>query len=150
MRTLRHFLTRVSFWVPFFTSRPRLIALLLVLLAQSPTAAERAAQTISPDDISRRIHIIADDSMKGRDTPSPELDKVAAYIGGEYRRMGLKPVATAARSCSATRSTACESQPTARSHSCTVGLVPHSSTGRISCCSTTHSRAGIMPASSSW
>ncbi|HLZ45116.1 MAG TPA: M28 family peptidase [Gemmatimonadales bacterium] len=68
-----------------------MIALLLVLLAQSPTAAERAAQTISPDDISRRIHIIADDSMKGRDTPSPELDKVAAYIGGEYRRMGLKP-----------------------------------------------------------
>jgi peptidase M28-like protein len=67
------------------------IALLFVMLAQSPTPVERAAQAITPDDISRRIHIIADDSMKGRDTPSPELDKVAAYIAGEYRRFGLKP-----------------------------------------------------------
>ena len=29
--------------------------------------------------------------MRGRDTPSPELDEVAAYIGREYRRLGLKP-----------------------------------------------------------
>ena len=68
-----------------------MVALLLVMLTQSPTSLQRAAQTISPDDIRRRINIIADDSMKGRDTPSPELDKVAAYIAGEYRRLGLKP-----------------------------------------------------------
>src|SRR2546426_5705455 len=61
------------------------------MLTQSPTSLQRAAQTISPDDIRRRINIIADDSMKGRDTPSPELDKVAAYIAGEYRRLGVKP-----------------------------------------------------------
>jgi hypothetical protein len=66
-----------------------LIALLLLLQAQAPV--QRAAQTISPDDIRRRIGIIADDSMRGRDTPSPELDKVAQYIAGEYRRLGLKP-----------------------------------------------------------
>jgi hypothetical protein len=59
------------------------------LQAQAPL--QRAAQTISPDDIRRRIGIIADDSMRGRDTPSPELDKVAQYIAGEYRRLGLKP-----------------------------------------------------------
>src|SRR5262245_58551312 len=29
--------------------------------------------------------------MRGRDTPSPELDKVAQYIGAEYRRLRLKP-----------------------------------------------------------
>lgn len=29
--------------------------------------------------------------MRGRDTPSPELDEVAVYIGREYRRLGLKP-----------------------------------------------------------
>ena len=52
---------------------------------------QRAAQTISPEDIRRRIGIIADDSMRGRDTPSPELDKVAQYIAREYRRLGLKP-----------------------------------------------------------
>lgn len=65
--------------------------LLLLLLTQSPASAQKAAQTISPEDIGRRIAIIADDSMKGRDTPSPELDKVATYIAGEYRRFGLKP-----------------------------------------------------------
>jgi len=66
-----------------------LLALLLLLQAQAPV--QRAAQTISPEDIRRRIGIIADDSMRGRDTPSPELDKVAQYIGREYRRLGLKP-----------------------------------------------------------
>jgi hypothetical protein len=48
-------------------------------------------QSITPEDIRRRIGIIADDSMRGRDTPSPELDKVAAYVAGEFRRFGLKP-----------------------------------------------------------
>ena len=68
-----------------------MIALLLVTLTQTPASIQRAAQTISAEDISRRIRIIADDSMKGRDTPSPELDKVAGYIAGEYRTLGLKP-----------------------------------------------------------
>jgi len=68
-----------------------LVALLLLWTLQSPVSAQRAAQTISPEDIRRRIGIIADDSMRGRDTPSPELDKVATYIGREYRRLGLKP-----------------------------------------------------------
>jgi hypothetical protein len=62
-----------------------------VLLLQAQSPVQRAAQTISPEDIRRRIGIIADDSMRGRDTPSPELDKVAQYIAGEYRRLGLKP-----------------------------------------------------------
>ena len=66
-----------------------MIALLLLLQAQAPL--QPVAQTISPEDIRRRIGIIADDSMRGRDTPSPELDKVARYIAGEYRRFGLKP-----------------------------------------------------------
>jgi len=61
------------------------------LFVQSPTDVQRAAQTILPADIRRRIGIIADDSMRGRDTPSAELDEVAAYIGREYRRLGLTP-----------------------------------------------------------
>lgn len=71
-----------------------MLALLLLssaLIAQTQNPAQRAAQTITPADIKRRIGIIADDSMKGRDTPSPELDKVASYIASEYRRLGLKP-----------------------------------------------------------
>ena len=76
----------------------RVLALLLLpavsLTAQSKPSPARsvqtAARTITAEDIRRRIAIIADDSMRGRDTPSPELEKVAAYIAGEYRRLGLK------------------------------------------------------------
>ena len=66
-----------------------MLAFLLLLQAQAPV--QRAAQTISPEDIRRRIGVIADDSMRGRDTPSPELDKAAQYIAREYRHLGLKP-----------------------------------------------------------
>ncbi len=59
--------------------------------ATARASAQRAAQTITTEDIRRRVGIVADDSMRGRDTPSPELDKVAAYIASEYRRLGLKP-----------------------------------------------------------
>jgi hypothetical protein len=72
----------------------RLLALLLLpgtALAQSPASVQQAVQSITLEDIRRRIGIIADDSMRGRDTPSPELDEVAAYIAGEFRRLGLKP-----------------------------------------------------------
>ena len=72
----------------------RVLSLLLlpgVLAAQSPASVQRAVQSITPDDIRRRVGIIADDSMRGRDTPSPELEKVAAYIASEFRRFGLKP-----------------------------------------------------------
>jgi len=72
----------------------RVLSLLLlpsVLAAQSPASVQRAVRSITPDDIKRRIGIIADDSMRGRDTPSPELEMVAVYIAGEFRRFGLKP-----------------------------------------------------------
>jgi hypothetical protein len=72
----------------------RVLSLLLlpgVLVAQSPASVQRAVQSITPDDIRRRIAIIADDSMRGRDTPSPELEQVAAYIASEFRRVGLTP-----------------------------------------------------------
>jgi Zn-dependent M28 family amino/carboxypeptidase len=67
------------------------------LAAQStprvPAATEvrRAADGITAADVRRRIGVIADDSMRGRPTPSPELDEVAAYIAGEFRRFGLRP-----------------------------------------------------------
>jgi hypothetical protein len=72
-------------------------ALVAVLLgaataaAQSPAAVRRAVNTITPADVARRIGVIAHDSMRGRDTPSPELEEVAEYIAGEFRRFGLKP-----------------------------------------------------------
>jgi len=70
-----------------------------VIAAQtSPNAVvQKAVQTITTADIRRRIGIIADDSMRGRDTPSPELDEVAAYIAHEYRGFGLKPAGDSGR-----------------------------------------------------
>jgi len=72
----------------------RVLSLLLLpglLAAQSPASVQRAVQSITPDDVRRRIGIISDDSMRGRDTPSPELEQVGAYIASEFRRIGLKP-----------------------------------------------------------
>jgi hypothetical protein len=62
-----------------------------LLDAQSVPAAQRAAETIVASEIHDRIAVIADDSMRGRATPSPELEKVAAYIAGQFRAFGLTP-----------------------------------------------------------
>src|SRR5437762_14208494 len=72
------------------------LALLLAALpgtaaAQRQGPAARGAASIVATDVQRRIGIIADDSMLGRATPSPQLDAVAAYVAGEFRRFGLKP-----------------------------------------------------------
>jgi hypothetical protein len=67
-------------------------------MAQAPApvstrspAVTRAANTITEQDVRRRITLIAHDSMGGRDTPSPGLEKTAAYIASEFQRFGLKP-----------------------------------------------------------
>src|SRR5438128_1962336 len=72
------------------------LALLLALLpgpvaAQRLVPAARGTASITAADVQRRIGIIADDSMLGRATPSPQLDAVAAYVAGEFQRFGLKP-----------------------------------------------------------
>ncbi|UCG86611.1 MAG: M28 family peptidase [Gemmatimonadota bacterium] len=59
--------------------------------AQSPANVNQAVNSITPDDVYRRIAIIADDSMMGRDTPSPGLEMTAQYIAAEFQRLGLEP-----------------------------------------------------------
>ena len=76
--------------------RYRLALLLLAVLPELGTAqrqqpAARGAASITIADVQRRIGIIADDSMLGRATPSPQLDAVATYVAGEFKRFGLKP-----------------------------------------------------------
>ena len=78
---------------------PRSTLLLLFVLAASANAQTRsagpgldqAAASITEADVWRRIHVIADDSMMGRDTPSPGLEMTARYVADEFRRFGLKP-----------------------------------------------------------
>jgi hypothetical protein len=61
------------------------------LAAQSSGAPVEAGATITPRDVMRRVAIIADDSMMGRDTPSRGLELTAEYVASEFRRAGLRP-----------------------------------------------------------
>jgi Zn-dependent M28 family amino/carboxypeptidase len=62
-----------------------------LLAAQTSAPLSRAAATITARDVAHRIGIIAHDSMMGRDTPSPGLDRTAEYIASQFRRFGLRP-----------------------------------------------------------
>jgi hypothetical protein len=47
---------------------------------------------ITPDIIRKDIFYLASDSLRGRNTPSPELDIAANYIASEFISFGLQPV----------------------------------------------------------
>ena len=64
------------------------------LTAQAEPFVARAAETITPEDIIRHVSIIAADSMQGRGTPSPGLERTAEYVVSEFKRFGLKPGAS--------------------------------------------------------
>lgn len=59
----------------------------------APYEAElrRAADLITPATVLQRISVIAHDSMGGRNTPSPGLEKTAEYFAAKYREWGVEP-----------------------------------------------------------
>jgi hypothetical protein len=57
----------------------------------SEAEARAAAATITPDDLSGRLSIIAADSMRGRGTPSPGLNMTARYVAAQFEAFGLMP-----------------------------------------------------------
>lgn len=59
--------------------------------ATTSEAAAAAAATITPDDLYQKISVLAADSMRGRDTPSPEIEQVATWIGEHFASLGLRP-----------------------------------------------------------
>jgi hypothetical protein len=61
------------------------------LAAQSGPVLERAAETITAAHVLRRVSLLADDSMMGRDTPSRGLELAAEHVAAEFRRAGLRP-----------------------------------------------------------
>ncbi len=61
------------------------------LEAQAPGPLGEAAASITAADIRRQVEILADDSMLGRDTPGPGLERAAAYVIREFHRLGLRP-----------------------------------------------------------
>ena len=58
--------------------------------AQTTQPAVQAARSITAVDVARRIGVIADDSMLGRDTPSRGLELTAEYVAAQFRRFGLE------------------------------------------------------------
>jgi hypothetical protein len=61
------------------------------LAAQTSAPANAGVATITAADVARRIGIIADDSMLGRDTPSRGLELTAKYVADQFRSFGLRP-----------------------------------------------------------
>ena len=53
--------------------------------------ATRAADLITQHNLRLQLGVIAHDSMRGRDTPSPELTQTAHYIAGLFQEFGLEP-----------------------------------------------------------
>lgn len=71
---------------------------LAVLASAVPMLAEaqqgivqQAVRSITPEDVRSRIGLLAHDSMRGRDTPSREVEQAARYVAAEFRRFGLEP-----------------------------------------------------------
>ena len=61
------------------------------LLAQRDSVAVRFANSITPEELSKHLYIIASDAYKGRDTGSPELKKAAEYLAAYYQELGVTP-----------------------------------------------------------
>jgi len=80
---------------------PYSLRFLILVLALSAISLHGSAQSLSPGKSARlitpefmcdQIYYLASDSMKGRNTPSAQLDSAAAYIAGKFRDWGLQPV----------------------------------------------------------
>jgi hypothetical protein len=60
--------------------------------AEIPTdTPSKYAQTVTQEDLSRHLHIIASDSMEGRNTGELGQKKAANYIREHFKSLGLKP-----------------------------------------------------------
>lgn len=62
-----------------------------VFTPQQAKDAAAAASAITAADVLQRLRVIADDSMRGRDTPSPGLEMTAEYVAAHFRALGLQP-----------------------------------------------------------
>src|SRR6267143_2035430 len=67
-----------------------MIAVALVSLAGRSLHAQ-TQPAITAADLRQRLHLIADDSMMGRETGSEGAFKASAYVAAEFRRLGLEP-----------------------------------------------------------
>ncbi len=73
------------------------LSLLLILLASMVAGAQKQAgpdafaKSITADDLSRNLHIVAGKDMEGRETATDGQKKAAAFIENQFRSLGLLP-----------------------------------------------------------
>jgi len=77
--------------------KKRYVVLVLLLLIPLHLAAQRAVpveglESLSAEEYNTHLYYLASDEMRGRDTPSPELDSCAQYIARYFSQSGLKTV----------------------------------------------------------
>lgn len=58
---------------------------------QAPSPASSTEPAITESDLRRRLYLIADDSMMGRESGSEGDYKTADYVASEFKRLGLEP-----------------------------------------------------------
>jgi hypothetical protein len=69
------------------------LALVSILsYSQKDPVAEQYGQTITAEDLSRHLHIIASDSMAGRETGDKGQKMAAKYLAEQFKNDGLTPV----------------------------------------------------------
>jgi hypothetical protein len=68
----------------------------LGLVAQRDDVAIPYAQQIVPAELSRLVHVLASDSLEGRETGMPGQKRAADFIEREFRAAGLVPLTGAA------------------------------------------------------
>ena len=60
------------------------------LIAQ--TVPVSGIESITPQEMKDHVFFLASDLMRGRNTPSPELDSCASYIAKQFQSYGLKSI----------------------------------------------------------
>lgn len=65
-----------------------------ILLASTLLLAHPALASTAESRWMGHVKILADDNMEGRLTGTPGYDRAAAYVAGQYQKLGLKPAGT--------------------------------------------------------
>lgn len=76
--------------------RPRATPMTLTLLLTCAPLLRAQVSRITPQLMARHIGVLAHDSMRGRATPSREIELAADYVEALFRRINLEPAGEAA------------------------------------------------------
>jgi hypothetical protein len=84
-------------FIYFYSMKKTILAFLLPICMCSGAWAQKVgnpnqfAQTITEEDLTRHLKVIAADSMEGRDTGSEGMRKAGRYIAAHFKNLGLLP-----------------------------------------------------------